>query len=112
MNERIENQINSFLQKDVVFFINSEKPLKVGKLLIFKFKDFYFNFLLKTDSSNKIFELPYPFRIEEGPNHLKFSYTLDDFSQKNLDLYYKSLILKPKKKNKLYNSVVVLSALN
>ena len=58
MNDRIENQINSFLQKDVIFFINSEKPLKIGKLLIFKFKDFYFNFLLKTDSANKIFEIP------------------------------------------------------
>ena len=29
-----------------------------------------------------------------------------------MDLYYKSLILKPKKKNKLYNSMVVLSSLN
>ena len=38
--EAEEKKINSFLQKDVVFFINSEKPIKSGKLLIFKFKDF------------------------------------------------------------------------
>lgn len=112
MNEQTETAINRFLQKDVAFFINSEKPLKTGKLLIFKFKDFYFNFILKVGNSNKIFEIPYPFNIKEGDNCLYFSYTLDAFSQKNLDLYYKSLILKPKKKNKLYNSVVVLSALN
>lgn len=112
MNDATERQINSFLQKDVVFYINRDKPLKSGKLLIFKFKDFYFNFVLKIGTTNKIFEIPYPFKIIAHENSLEFSYTLEDFSQKNLDLYYKSLLLKPKKKNKLYNSTVVLSALN
>ena len=112
MTEESEKLINNFLQKDVVFFINKEKPIKTGKLLIFKFKDFYFNFILKNNKVNKIFEIPYPFNITKGVNSLIFSYTLEDFSQKNMDLYYKSLILKPKKKNKLYNSMVVLSSLN
>ena len=44
MTEESEKLINNFLQKDVVFFINKEKPIKTGKLLIFKFKDFYFNY--------------------------------------------------------------------
>jgi len=112
MNAQTEKIINNFLQREIVFYINKDKPIKSGKLLIFKFKDFYFNFLIKTGNTNKIFELPYPFKIEQGPSSLIFSYTLDDFSQKNTDLYYKSLLLKPKKKNKLYNSTVVLSALN
>lgn len=110
--ELIEKKINSFLQKDVVFFINSDRPLKSGKLLIFKFKDFYFNFILKTDDTTKTFELPYPFLIEEGTDCLKFSYTMDDFSQKNIELLIKAKLLKPKKRNKLYNSTVVLSALS
>ena len=49
MTEESEKLINNFLQKDVVFFINKEKPIKTGKLLIFKFKDFYFNFILKNN---------------------------------------------------------------
>jgi len=55
MTEESEKLINNFLQKDVVFFINKEKPIKTGKLLIFKFKDFYFNFILKNNNVNKIF---------------------------------------------------------
>lgn len=112
MIEQTEKIINTFLQKDVVFFINSEKPIKSGKLLIFKFKDFYFNFILKIDGTTKTFEIPYPFAIEQGDNCLKFSYTIEDFSQKNMELLVKAKLLKPKKRNKLYNSTVVLSALN
>lgn len=112
MINKTETLINSFLQKNVVFFIDSEKPMKSGKLLIFKFKDFYFNFILKTDTGTKIFELPYPFSVTEGSNCIVFSYTLEDFSQKNMDLLFKAKLLKPKKRNKLYNSTVVLSATN
>ena len=112
MIEKTEKIINTFLQKEVVFFINSEKPLKNGKLLIFKFKDFYLNFIIKSDNTSKLFELPYPFKIYHEENCIKFSYTLEDFSQKNLDLLVKAKLLKPKKRNKLYNSTVVLSALN
>ena len=86
--------------------------MKTGKLLIFKFKDFYFNFIIKSDNVTKTFEIPYPFKVEEGHKCLKFSYTMEDFSQKNMDLLIKAKLLKPKKRNKLYNSVVVLSALN
>jgi len=107
-----ENCITSFLQKEVVFFINKDKPLKNGKLLIFTPKDFYFNFLIKVDSTIKTFELPYPFKITQGDDYIMFSYTLEDFSQKNFDLLLKAKLLKPKKRNKLYNATVVLSALN
>lgn len=112
MIEQTEKIINNFLQKDVVFFIESEKPIKSGKLLIFKFKDFYLNFILKIDNTTKTFELPYPFKVDSGPDYIYFSYSIEDFSQKNLELLVKAKLLKPKKKNKLYNSTVVLSALN
>lgn len=107
-----EDIINKFLQKNIVFFINGEKPLKTGKLLLFKFKDFYFNFTIKTDDTIRTFELPYPFLVTERVNSIAFSYTIEDFSQKNMELLVKAKLLKPKKRNKLYNSVVVLSALS
>jgi hypothetical protein len=112
MIKQTEQIISSFLQKDVVFFINCDKPIKSGKLLIFKLKDFYFNFVIKKDNTLKTFELPYPFAVTDCGDHIKFSYTVDDFSQKNLDLLYKAKILTPRKRNKLYNSTVVLSAIS
>jgi hypothetical protein len=112
MIENLEKHINNFLQKEVVFFINSEKPIRSGKFLIFRFKDFYLNFILKNNSVSKTFEIPYPFKVEHGHNCLKFSYTLEDFSQKNLNLLVKAKLMTPKKRNKLYNCTVVLSSYN
>ena len=111
MTPQTESIINEFLQKKVVFFIDQDKPLKTGKLLIFKFKDFYFNFIIKTQTGQKTFEIPYPFKVESCGDHIIFSYVLEDFAQKNVDLYLKAKILTPRKRNKLYNSVVVLSAI-
>ena len=107
----IEYKINKFLQRNVCIFVEGSKPIKDGKLLLFKFKEFYFNFTLKADNGSKIVELPYPFKIEEGKNHLKFSYMIDDFASKSEGLEIKLKFFKPEKKNKLYNSVVVLSAI-
>jgi hypothetical protein len=107
----IENKINSFLQKKVSLFIEGSKPMKEGKFLIFKFKEFYLNFTIKHNTASKTIELPYPFKITEGDNCLKFSYNIEEFAAENEDLQFKLLLCKPEKKNKLYNSVVVLSAI-
>lgn len=108
----IENKINNFLQKKVCIFVEGSKPLREGKFLIFRFKEFYFNFTIKSNNVSKILELPYPFKITEGQDFLKFSYKVEDFASKNEDLSFKLLLYKPEKKNKIYNSVIVLSALN
>ena len=108
----IERKINKFLQKKVCIFVEGSKPIKDGNLLLFKFKEFYFNFTIKTDSGSKVVGLPYPFKIEEYNNHLRFSYMTDDFASKNENLEVKLKFFKPEKMNKLYNSVVILSAIN
>jgi hypothetical protein len=107
----IENKINSFLQKKISIFVEGAKPMKEGKFLIFRFKEFYLNFTIKHSTTSKIIELPYPFKITEEHNCLKFSYKVEEFAAENEDLQFKLMLYKPEKKNKLYNSVVVLSAI-
>lgn len=111
INNIIEEKIKPFLQKDVAIFTEDGKTIKQGKLLIFKFKEFYLNFSIKTGNSIKVIELPYPFNIQQYNDHLKLSYNIADFSAKNEELQFKLLLFKPEKNNKLYNSTVVLSAL-
>lgn len=109
MIDKIEQSVNEFLQKDIIILIDG-KPVKSGKLLLFKFKDFYLKFTIKSEST-KTFEIPYPFSVDVHASHLVFSYTIDAFSQKNLELLVKAKLMPPIKKNKLYNSMVVLSAI-
>jgi len=109
--ETIENEINNFLLRDIVFFIENGKTVKRGKLILFRFKEFHFNFTLKTEKGDhKIYEIPYPYRHEPGPNSLKFSYDLDDFTLQDSTLFYKAKTMNSSSASKLHGSKLVLSA--
>ncbi len=109
--ELIENNISDFLLRDIVFFIDGNKPLKKGKLILYNFKEFYFNFIIKNEKgSSKKYEIPYPFSYSTGENFIKFSYNIDDMVQKNSELYFKLKTMNLSNISKLYNSVLVLSA--
>lgn len=105
-NNTLEDKITPFLQKDISLFIENGKSIKEGKLLIFKFKEFYLNFSIKIGNSIKVIELPYPFKIETGHDYLKLSYNIEDFACKNEELELKLLLFKPEKNNKDRKSVV------
>ena len=46
--EKIEKGLHDFLLRDIVFILkNGKKPVKRGKLILFKFKEFHFVFTLK-----------------------------------------------------------------
>jgi hypothetical protein len=110
--EDIETELNDFLLRDIVFILKNGKILRKGKLILFRFKEFHFNFTLKNDKGDhKIYEIPYPFNYKTGHDSINFSYELDDFTLKNSDLFYKVKTAKHTTANKLYNSVVVLSGI-
>lgn len=110
--EKIEKEINNFLLRDIVFFIDNGKTLKRGKLILFRFKEFHFNFTLKTEKDeHKIYEVPYPYNYEVGQDYLKFSYNLDDFTLKDSNLYYIAKTMNKSSASKLYEAKLVLSAI-
>lgn len=106
----LEKELDGFFLRHVTFSIENQKPIKSGKLVLYKFKDFYFKFTLKDNNTTKTLELPYPFSFEKGPGFLKFNYTIDSFSQQNVELLVKAKLLIPEKKTKIYNTTVTLSA--
>lgn len=109
--EKIEDGLNSLLQRDLVIFNNPNKPLKKGKFLLYKIKEFYYVLTLQNEKGDlKEYEIPLPFSTSEGKNCLNFDYTLDSFAKNNTFVFYKAKVLNFKKKSKLYNTVVVLSA--
>jgi|TARA_B100001093_G_C26519269_1_gene881012 hypothetical protein len=107
----IENSLNHLLQRNIVIFNNRAKPLKKGKLILYRVKEFYYVLSLLNDKDEiKEYEIPFPFNATFNGDHLDFDYTLDTFSKNNSFVFYKSKVLNFKKKSKLYNTVVVLSA--
>lgn len=109
--EKIENEINNFLLRNIIFFIEGGKTVKKGKLILFRFKEFHFNFTLKNEKDeHKIYEIPYPYNYEPGQNHLKFSYNLDDFTLKDSSLYFTAKTMNTSSASKLHGAKLVLSA--
>lgn len=109
----IEDSLNNLLQRDIVIFNNINKPLKRGKLVLYRVKEFYYVLsLLNNKNEIKEYEIPFPFNTTVEGNTLNFDYTLDTFAKNNTYIFYKAKVLNFKKKSKLYNTVVVLSALS
>ena len=48
--EDIEKNLTSLLLRDIVIYIKPEKPIKRGKLKLFKVKDFYFSLFLENEN--------------------------------------------------------------
>ena len=50
--EKIEKDLTNLLLRDIVIYINPAKPLKQGKLVLFKVKDFYFSLSLENEKGD------------------------------------------------------------
>jgi hypothetical protein len=109
--ENLEEDLTSLLLHDVVIYINPEKHIKKGKLKLFSVKEFYYVLTLENEKNElKDYELPMPFKWELKHNHIIFDYSLKSFTKNNEFVAFKSKVLNFKKKSKLYNNIVVLSA--
>jgi hypothetical protein len=109
--ETIEKDLTNLLLRDIIIYINPQKPLKRGKLKLFKIKDFYFSLSLENDRGDlKQYEIPFPFNTKTGYRHMEFDYRIDEFAKNNEFVLFKSKVLNFEKKSKLYNNIVVLSA--
>ena len=109
--ETIERDLQNLLLRDIIIYNNPNKPLKKGKLKLFKVKEFYYVLTLENDKKElKEYELPFPFKTDFYENALNFDYRLNNFHKNNDFVEFKCKVLNFKKKSKLYNTVVVLSA--
>lgn len=107
----IEEYIKDFLQSDIIIY-NDKKVFKRGKLILFNQKEFYYVLQLQDEKNNiKEYLLPYPFDIDRKKDYVIFDYNIDKFINENSIMYYKSKVLNFDKKNKFYNTTVVLSAI-
>ena len=73
--ETIERDLQNLLLRDIIIYNNPNKPLKKGKLKLFKVKEFYYVLTLLNEKNElKEYELPFPFKTEFKNDHLKSKY--------------------------------------
>lgn len=83
MMDHIEELCKGILQCDVRFVLNDKKVLRRGKLILFNTKDYFITFTIdSTKNTRKVYEVYYPFSIEDNPdqNRLEFGYRVEDIS--------------------------------
>jgi len=108
--ELLEKTVSRILQKHVEFIIE-KKTVKSGKLILFCIKDFYCNFTLFSDTKNKkiLYEIPYPFSLEDNDTTIVFDYTLETFQKNNPHILDNINLFKGlKKPSKLFNKKLVI----
>ena len=107
----IEKAVSKFLQTNITFCLEN-KTLKKGRLILFCIKDFFCVFtLISAEKNNKkiIFEIPYPFSLQQNENKAVFDYSLTTFSRNNLNLESLVKRINTKKPSKFYNRKVIIS---
>jgi len=108
ISEKLEKNINKFLQQKVNFSVNG-KTVKTGKLILFCIKDFYLVFTLVIQHSKKVFEIPYPYGYTTNESKIILDYTLETFCHNVADIRNYAKLMLPKKPNKFHNSFTEIS---
>jgi hypothetical protein len=104
--ENVANYIKPFLLSNIVIKTD-KKILKRGKFKIFQIKQHYIRFMIEIDGNLKMYEMPYPFKVEKSEDILVFNYQLSSFL-KDKDLILQSKFLDLSQKSKIYNNLVYI----
>ena len=107
--EHVERDFTALLQKNIQF-VHRDKVLKEGRLVLFAIKDFYLDFQLLPNNSTKMvhFEIPYPFKYTNNPDHLVLSYLEEYFTKRDPEVEHSILFYFIKNPSKYYNSEVTI----
>jgi len=103
--EKVNQRLKPFLLDDIVIRTD-KKIIKRGKLKLFKVKQYNISLSLEIDDKIKIYEIPYPFKMESLQDTLVFNYKLSSFIPDQYSLFVK--LLDCSSKSKFYDNLVYI----
>jgi hypothetical protein len=104
--EYITEQLQPFLLRNISVKCNN-KILKSGKLKLFNIKQFFIKLHLENAKKEiKVFEIPYPFKVNAADNNLTFNYHLSSLYGAGDFTHMKIKMLKSDTTSKMYNNIV------
>lgn len=97
------NLFDTILQTDVEITCD-RKVVRKGTFILYTVKDYVITMILKTPTSNKSYDMFYPFDVTHDDNTITLDYTLDKLlhKKKNIDIQL------PPSHNKFLNKKLVI----
>lgn len=85
--DKLTNRFDDILQHVVEIKLGS-KVIRRGKFILYTIKDFVITVHLKTDTTNKQYDIFYPFDVQIDKESITCDYTIENLMRrKNSDLY-------------------------
>ena len=96
-------QLDMMLQRDIEICHNN-KVIRRGRFILYTMKDYIVTLILKTPTSNKKYEIYYPYDVHVSDKQVSLDYRLNTLSEKHSI----TCVTTPEKTNKLLNQQLVL----
>jgi hypothetical protein len=100
---KLEEQLKDVMLKTVDFQLDG-KSIKKGKIKVFNTKQFFIRFKFESESENKEYDLPYPFRVVKIPDGYLFDYSLSAFCPRTEETYWRMRMMNKTEASKLHDS--------
>lgn len=113
MIDEYTKTLQNYLQSRITIKCNN-KILKSGKLTLFNIKQYFIRFYIETDKkTQKIIELPYPFKLEYTDASLcTLNYKLTSLCNNHTQTVGMLKTINKNTSHKIYDSVVTITAQN
>jgi hypothetical protein len=106
----LDTYFKEFFQKNVQFILRN-KPYKKGRFINFKISGCYISFIVQTEKKKDIFEIPFPFAINNKNNSVFFDYRLETLCEQDPVLLVNLKTTTRIKNSKFYNTTLTITPL-
>lgn len=80
--DTITKELDTIFQKEIEIVLKN-KVIRKGTLILYQTQDYYITLFLKTATTTKKYDIPYPFNVNINDNQLVFSYDLSHVMMPN-----------------------------
>lgn len=78
---RLTNLFDTILQRDIEI-VCERKTIRKGTFILYSIRDYVITMIIKTPTSNKSYDIFYPFNVEHVDDNIILDYTFDELFNK------------------------------
>jgi hypothetical protein len=87
----ITDKLDTILQREIEVIYN-DRPIRRGVFILYTVKDYHLTLIIKTPTTNKTYDMLYPFNAFERPGEIVLDYDIANIAHKKVSTDLTSLI--------------------